>query len=197
MSYLIGLSVIALWVLVIVLYISVFALYRHLGTVALTTRDKRNQQGPGRIEESHRFRLYDVDGVARQVGRGEKLFQFIFFGSVTCQPCKQALPFLFDFAKAQQDCVETLLVCRGDEEAVRAFIGNMANREVKVIADNSGEVTGGLAIHSTPFAMLISSEGEVLAKGSASTGKSFERFAERVHISNRPGEEVESLSHPH
>lgn len=168
----------ALWVLVIVLFAAVFFLYRYHGQMLLNSREGRKAQGPELNVAFPSIRIQDLAEEVTHVGPPSG-FQFFFFASTKCQPCRQARVALGLFAEQYKAVVETYLICRGSHQEVASFAKELP-ASIKIVPDRQGKLSTELRISSTPFALITDSEGIVRAKGMPDRIEAFEWFIKQL-----------------
>ena len=155
-----------LWVLVIALAVTVFALARQVGILferiapmgALIT-----DSGPTVGERVARFDLTALDGRAVTVGATAARAQLLFFVSPTCPVCKKLLPILFSVAAAESSWLDIVLAGDGDVAAHRSFVAQRRLDKFPFVL--SQELGMAFRVSRLPYAALIDSSGIVKAKG--------------------------------
>ncbi len=180
-----------LWILVILLCGAVLVLYRYHGVMLLNNREGLAGQGPEIDKSIRSIELRDVTGRAILLGAPSKRPVFVFLGSPTCQPCKDAKPALVSFAKKYSTVVDILLISSGTQAGFSDYTAEMPNA-IQVIYDPRNDVSSRLRVSYTPFAFIIDENGIVQGKGAPTTTDSLEWFIEQIYErSNR------SQSKPH
>jgi methylamine dehydrogenase accessory protein MauD len=153
-----------LWVLVIVLAITVFALARQIGVLfervapmgALVT-----DAGPKVGEAVRRFDLTTLDGRAVAIGAAGP--QLVFFLSPTCPVCKKLLPILKSIAKAERSWLNIVLASDGEADAHRAFVADRQLGDFPYVLSTDLGMT--FRVSRLPYGVLLDSGGVVKAKG--------------------------------
>jgi methylamine dehydrogenase accessory protein MauD len=159
-------AVALLWVLVIALSITVFALARQVGILferiapmgALMT-----DSGPKVGEEVTPFALTALDGRPIAIGGSNPKSQLVFFLSPTCPVCKKLLPILASVASAEKSWLDIVLASDGDLAEHQAFITQRRLESFPYVLSKDLGMT--FRISRLPYAALIDSSGVVRAKG--------------------------------
>ena len=115
-------AVLALWVIVVILVVVIFALARQIGILyeriapmgALMLDD-----GPTIGQQSPHFKLVSLNGSDVNVGEPSNKSSLIFFLSPTCPVCKKLIPVLRSMMKTEQSWLEILLASDGEENKQR------------------------------------------------------------------------------
>ena len=182
-------SYFGLWVLTLTLLAAVFFLYRYHGQLFLNSAEGRSNQGPGLERAITPHSVRDLKGEELVLGGVSNAKQFVFFASVKCGPCSEALPALDAFAKAHQAQMQTTIVCRGSSKDVAKFT-KVLDSQVRVVADPKWTIGTNLRVSTTPFAFILDEHNIVRAKAMPADRAGFEwfvdqvnRYEERVHQS--------------
>lgn len=170
---------IALWVLVIVLSLAVFLLYRYHGRMLLNSREGRATQGPDLYKPLPNIRMRTFNETVIQLGQLQARPLFIFFAQTTCNPCQEARAVLSQFAERYQETVETVLVCAGSKQEVMMFAANLPHI-IQVVPDPHGKLFAQFRVSSTPFALITDQEGIVRGRGMPVQLAAFEWFIEQL-----------------
>jgi len=162
-------SYFALWLLVIFLFLAVFALARQIGLLhrrlGLPSARMENA-GPEIGEIVPEIRLTDLDG--REVGLGSERGKqtLLAFISATCTTCDEMAPALRSIWKSERRTLDVILVSLdGDEKANRGFVARHNLNGITYIA--SPELSAEYHVSSPPYALLVNKDREVVAKGVA------------------------------
>jgi methylamine dehydrogenase accessory protein MauD len=155
-----------LWVLVIALSITVFALARQVGVLferiapmgALIT-----DSGPAVGETVARFDLTALDGRMVNIGGSGPRSQLVFFLSPACPVCKKLLPILMSVSAAEKSWLDIVLASDGDAAGHRAFITQRRLENFPYVL--SKELGMAFRVSRLPYAALIDGAGVVRAKG--------------------------------
>ncbi len=153
---------IVLWGVVAVQFAAIFALYNHLGNVALNSREGRDQQGPPEASVMIRNEAANVRGqpILLPVSGRPNL---ILFTSITCEPCEKLRPDLNEFVVDRAD-VHTVVVCFGSVDEVRRWSGSVSDL-IEVIPDPKNSIAQRYGITITPFCLVTDESGVVRGKG--------------------------------
>lgn len=170
-------SYIALWVLVIVGTVAIFALYQHFGEMYLNSREGRESQGP---EVNSMLRPAVARGVAGSTlhlpVRGKPAIMV--FASTDCTLCGELRPDLKRFAEARPE-IRTLLICAGDREGVARWADGL-DEVAEVIPDPGYRTAARYGIGLTPFLVGVDATGTVRAKGIVNDLRGLEAVAEQI-----------------
>lgn len=173
-------SYFGLWVLTLTLLAAVFFLYRYHGQLFLNSAEGRSNQGPGLQHSITPHNVKDLKGEELVLGGITNAKQFVFFASVKCGPCSEALPALDAFAKAHQAQMQTTIVCRGSNREVANF-AKVLTSQIRVVADPKWSIGTNLRVSTTPFAFILDEQKIVRAKGMPADREGFEWFLDQVH----------------
>ena len=172
-------SYFGLWVLTLTLLAAVFFLYRYHGQLFLNSAEGRTKQGPALRRSIPSQSVRNLQGDESVLGGIGKDRQFVFFASVQCGPCSQALPALNAFAKAHEAQMQTTVVCKGNSNEVADFT-RVLGPEIRVVADPKWTIGTKLRVSSTPFAFILDAHGIVRAKGMPVDQEGFEWFVDQI-----------------
>jgi methylamine dehydrogenase accessory protein MauD len=186
MSSLVAASYVALWILVLVEAVAIFALYHHFGEMYLSSREGRAQQGPELGSSLQPRELVDLQGSAVRLPSAAAP-ALLLFASTTCRPCQKLRPELRELA-ARRGSLEALVVCAGEQDEVRRWSAELDGR-VRVVADRSGRLALDYGIALTPFCVAVDRFGTVRAKGIVNDGAGLERMADEAAAAGAPAAE--------
>ncbi|HTW89711.1 MAG TPA: methylamine dehydrogenase accessory protein MauD [Candidatus Binataceae bacterium] len=171
-------SQIVLWVLMLALAVTVFALLRQIGVLheritpmgALTL-----DRGPREGEPAPIFDIPDLlkrgtvrVGGTREGGRS----LLVMFVAPSCPVCKKLLPIIRSVARSESDWLETVLASDGDLEEQRRFIKSYQLEDFPYLL--SGELGMTYRIGKLPYGVLIDGAGMIRAKGLINTREHLE-----------------------
>lgn len=171
-------SQIVLWVLMLALAVTVFALLRQIGVLheriapmgALTL-----DRGPKEGESAPVFELPDLlergtvrVGGTREGGRS----LLVMFVAPSCPVCKKLLPIIRSVARSESDWLETVLASDGDLEEQRRFVKSYQLEDFPYLL--SGELGMTYRIGKLPYGVLIDGTGVIRAKGLINTREHLE-----------------------
>jgi methylamine dehydrogenase accessory protein MauD len=159
-------AVVLLWLLVIALAITVFALMRQIGVLfervapmgALIT-----DAGPKVGETSRVFDLASLTGGGVSLGGGKGRSQLVFFLSPTCPVCKKLIPVLRSTRAAEHKWLDVVLASDGDEAQHRRFIAEKQLQDFPYVLSTDLGMT--FKVSRLPYAVLLDGQGIVRAKG--------------------------------
>lgn len=185
-----GLSYGVLWTLVVILFVAVFVLYRHLGQELLVGQERRMAQGPSVGSPLPSLELRDIHGDAVNLIGTRTRAALLFVATTSCRPCRDALPALGEFAERYAATIETVIACRGrNREDVVEFTTSLPD-SVRIVADTQWRVGTALRIATTPFALIADGSLIVRGKGAPDKTEAFEWFREQLA---QPAEGLESV----
>jgi thiol-disulfide isomerase/thioredoxin len=164
MSGLLLFSHVALWGLMIVLYIAVFLLYRHLGSGILDSPETLNNQGPPLKEKPPRLELISLHNERLNLGDVFGRPRVVVFAATGCQSCEKMQPHLYALATGSREKTDTIVVFNGEESEARKF-SNGSEAPVAVVADPGFKQTRKWKIRSTPYAVCLDERGSVSQQG--------------------------------
>ncbi len=167
-------SYVVLWILVLVLSAAVFGLYHHFGQMYIVSREGRQKQGPDLDRRLKRMPARDIRGIAVELPYAG-VRQLVVFSTTDCKLCAHLRPDLARFAAAHSD-LETVVICGGDSEAVRAWADGLSE-VARVVADPTGRLAAAYRVGLTPFVVAIDETGTVISKGIVNDTQSLEWVA--------------------
>ena len=110
------------------------------------------------VLEAHRI----VDDALLSFPKNKDLL--LVFVSAGCPACDELIPSLIPFARREWDRLETIAVSSSDRgDGLQPFAGQFARGGIGFLA--SPELAKALKVSGTPYAMWVSAEGKVCAKG--------------------------------
>ncbi len=159
-------AVLALWVIVIILIVVIFALARQIGILyeriapmgALMLDD-----GPTVGQESPQFKLVSLSGSEITIGEPSNKSSLIFFLSPTCPVCKKLIPVLRSMMKTEKSWLDILLASDGDENKQRNFYTKARLEDFPYVLSHELGMT--FQVSKLPYAVLIDEEGKIQSKG--------------------------------
>jgi methylamine dehydrogenase accessory protein MauD len=157
-----------LWIVVLLLAVTVFALARQIGVLhervaplgALTTRTAV-EVGDAAPE----FDVADLAGRKVHIGgrQADGRSQLLLFVSPVCPMCKKLLPVARSFAYGEREGVKIVLVGDGDRPSHEALVAEHGLREMPLVLSPIVGIT--LGIGKLPHAVLIDGGGVIRSKG--------------------------------
>jgi hypothetical protein len=170
-------SYFALWFLVLATLTIVVAMYSHLGSRYLQSREGRTAQGPdvGTVPRSRILTTIQGDDVRTPTVGSPSV---VLFTRVQCKPCERLRGYLWA-GEEMDESVNTILVCEGAKAEVSQWAAGV-DRTVSVIADVDGRITAFFGIASTPFGFGVDASGHVVAKGIMSEEAAFRWLLRRA-----------------
>ena len=162
---LLGFSVIALWVIVILQTGVIFALARQLGILferVSPVGAMISGSGPELGERGPARDLPNLNGAPRRLGEGGRA-QLVFFLSTSCPICKALLPALKSIRADEAPWLDVILASDGRESLHRKLIAAEGLEAFPYAL--SSELGMSFRVSKLPFAVLIGADGRVVAKG--------------------------------
>lgn len=171
-------SQIVLWVVMLGLAVTVFALLRQIGVLheritpmgALTL-----DRGPKEGETAPVFDIPDLleRGTVRVGGiRGGGRSLLVMFVAPSCPVCKKLLPIIRSVARSESDWLETVLASDGDLEEQRRFVKSYQLEDFPYLL--SAELGMTYRIGKLPYGVLIDGAGVIRGKGLINTREHLE-----------------------
>lgn len=162
MSGLLLVTYIALWLLVVVEAVAIFALYQHFGQMYLSSRDGRDSQGPALGTNLKQTAVRDINGHELSLPAIE-VPSLILFASTTCSLCRKLLPDFEMLVKTHGE-FKAVMVCAGNRDSVRNWVKGF-EAHLTVIPDPGYAIAARYGIAFTPFCVACDEQGTVRAKG--------------------------------
>lgn len=169
-------SNVLLWILVVLLGVSVLALYRYIGGTIAASGDGRLNQGPSKGSKIGSFRLPRDDGRTEQFGGSGKPTIY-FFAGLGCGTCQAVLPELEEASSELGASWSTVVVLDGHNQTE---VPVSSNSNLTVFVDRDKQSFRALGIVSTPFVLFADERGRVGAKGSPRRKADFLQLAASV-----------------
>ena len=173
-------AVVLLWVLVLVLAITVFALARQIGVlferVAPTGALALNQQL--KVEDSApAISVKTLSGETIDTGSGaEERAQLLLFVAPDCPVCKSLLPVVTSLALREHD-VEVIFASDGDD--IAAHEQYVSEHQLHAFSYVVSELLGvSYGVSKLPYAVLIRASGTISSLGVVSSRGDIERLFE-------------------
>ena len=173
-------SYVLLWLLVLTLLAGVFALFHHFGTMYMTSREGREDQGPepGRLVEA--FTAADITGRIISVPPMNRPLLLV-FTSTTCKFCARLRPEFQRFVTAHTE-VDLVVICDGHPRAVAAWAAEIS-RTVRVLSDPRARRSARYGVAVLPFAIAVGADGVVRGRGIVNDLDGLELLADTaVHL---------------
>jgi hypothetical protein len=167
-------SYIALWALVTVLSIGLFALYHHFGEMYLNSRDGRQNQGPETNRPLRLAQLMTISGNRIELPQAGSPC-LVFFSDTACRLCENLVPDLTRLSRERTDLALTV-ICGGSEDNVREWARSIGGY-VPVVADPVQVLTARYGVGMTPFAIAVDAKGLVKGKGLVNDGDGLSSLA--------------------
>jgi len=159
-------SVILLWLAVLALGLMLWALSRQVGVLfervapmgALVT-----DSGPAIGSPSPQFALAGILSETVQIGGAQALPTLVFFLAPTCPVCKKLLPVLKALLRDEGRQLRIVLASDGEQADHLAFVREAALESMPYVLSTDLGTT--FRVSRLPYAVLISAQGHVAAKG--------------------------------
>jgi hypothetical protein len=169
-------SVWAMWLLLLVLAVAVFALYRHFGQIYVGSARGRADQGPTVGAALPPASLTDLAGAPLQLpGRRPVV---LVFGDTACDLCAEVRAELPALA-GHREAISTVLLCDGSAAEVADWSAQ-APDFVRVVHDAKGALAHKYKVNTLPFAVCVGLGGVVVAKSIINGREGLEWAAEQA-----------------
>lgn len=164
-------SLIALWVLVLLLGFLLMGALRQIGLMQLRLGPELGalvtDDGLDRGAQAPDFTGIDVDtNAVRSLSELPARQRLLVFLSPSCVACSALAPHLNEVSQTWQDEFDFLVVCRGNVEGCRVFRQRHRLR-APMLVDVSGQIEHAYQVTRSPFAYVLDREGRVLIRGLA------------------------------
>lgn len=179
-------SYVALWAVVLVEAVALFALYQHFGEMYLNSREGRASQGPDVDSKLKPMRTQDLAGSNVQLPTVGKPTLMVFV-STDCELCGELRPDLRRFAEARPE-FRMLVICAGDRETVTRWADGLSE-VAEVVTDPGYRIATRYGIGLTPFLVGADATGTVRTKHLVNELQGLEVAAEQVLSRERNGEQ--------
>jgi hypothetical protein len=178
---------ITLWIVVVVQFVGIFALYHHFGQMYLGSPEGREAQGP-RIEAKLKATdTRDLAGDPLVLPTPSKAAIMV-FASTQCPLCDKLRPQIGQFADAHRG-VETLIICSGERAAVLEWASGLPTT-VRVIPDPAHRIARHYDVLNLPFCVGVDDTGLVRIAGVVNTRRGLEEAIELVEVASATGRQV-------
>jgi methylamine dehydrogenase accessory protein MauD len=194
LSHLFWTSYVLLWLLLVVMGILVFLLYRQHGLMLMNTLDGVARDGP------------EVGSVAPPLSAlGDEVAQveessasprptFVFFAAPECEPCRQIIPHINELPARLP--VELGIVTVMAADSGPTLLKSKAPHVGRLILDTRRETFAIWDVRVTPFAVVVDTDRTVLSKGLCSNLAGLDSLVEEAGLLNadKGGELVVEMS---
>lgn len=178
-------SNLVLWLLVIALSLTVYALVRQVGVLyerVAPAGALMVSKGPKVGEASPERVLVDIN-TGHDVHLGGKSnngkSSLLFFLSTSCPVCESLVPILKSLSQTEETWLEIILTSDGDEAEHRAFVDKKNLQSFRYTL--SMELGMVFQIGKLPYAVLVDHEGIVRAHGLINSREHFESLFEAMN----------------
>jgi hypothetical protein len=175
-----------IWVILIVLLLAVFALYRHFGQLYVNSAQAKENQGP-RLGSSLRS-IGGIDMSGRVFELPTVRPTLLLLADTQCEVCASVRDGLAVLRPVQQ-LAEMFVLCSGPPQDVLAWQHRVPDF-VRVVHDAKGGMADKLAVNGTPFAVGVSGDGIVRWKGIVSTADAVKLAVDELLVVEPPTGEV-------
>jgi methylamine dehydrogenase accessory protein MauD len=162
------LSNIALWILVVLLSVALYALTRQVGVLfervapagalAVNKQIEVGQTAPAMSLATLDSKLVEIAG-SRPSGKS----QLLFFVSPDCPICKTLLPALTSAARAERDWLELVVASDGAEQDHNGYVKRFNLHSFPyVVSEILGQSYG---VAKLPYAVVVDEQGKVASMG--------------------------------
>lgn len=161
MTVFLAVSYVILWLLVIVLFIALLALYNHFGNLYLVGRENRESMGQVTGDYVRAFEAEALDGTPVFMPADGPLI--LLFVSTVCSVCKVLLDGLTPLSSSHP-AVRVVMIVEGRPNMVRAWTVDTPGI-VTVIADPRGRISKVYGVDISPFAIAVGADHRVRKSG--------------------------------
>jgi methylamine dehydrogenase accessory protein MauD len=184
MSLILDVSYVLLWMLVILLMISMFALARQIGVIhlRLPPRGARAMDiGPEIGTAAPEIRTNGIDGRELLLGGIQDKNTLIVFISPGCPSCRQLAPAIRSIHARESNSWEVFIVTgETDVQANQRFIRENRLSEIRYIS--SKDVSKAYKVGGTPYAVVLDQRGIVQGKGLVNTPEQIESLLNALEL---------------
>jgi len=161
MTVFLAVSYVILWLLVIVLFVALLALYNHFGNLYLVGRESRESMGQVTGDYVRAFETEALDGTPVIMPADGPLV--LLFVATVCSTCKVLLDGLTPLSSAHP-AVRVVMIVEGRPNMVRAWTADVPGN-VTVIADPRGRLSKIYNVDVSPFAIVVGADHRVRKSG--------------------------------
>lgn len=162
-------SLLALWVVVLLMAFLLAGALRQLGLIALRLGDDPGplitREGLERGSQAPAFTAIDAETGDRVDHTDlESRARMIVFLSPSCVACRNLIVGLNEVVATRGNEFDFLVICRDTAGSCRDF-ARLRSIRPRVLVDADGEIERRFEVDATPFAYLVDYEGRVLLRG--------------------------------
>jgi hypothetical protein len=169
---------IALWVLVIVLAVGVYALYYHFGEMYLTSPEGRATQGPKVGERLNSAHATSLEGPTLELPRTSRRTVLV-FTAPDCAVCRELLDDLV--ADGDPDILDdVIVVASGATADAEKWLGVIP--ATRIVIDPRAGLRARYGIGLTPFGVAADMAGVVRTRGVVSTASNLRGLVKQARI---------------
>jgi methylamine dehydrogenase accessory protein MauD len=161
-------SYIVLWLIVLVMGVLVFLLYRQLGIMYLGSAEGVSRDGLEKGTKAPDFRLNDQYGNTHALSQYRGKPVVLLFGSPHCNPCRALLPQLHDWAAAHPEAAVLWLNATSEDESLK-FVSDTGATLPVLPHSPETNLMDRYRVRVTPFMFLLDEGGVVRTKGLVNT----------------------------
>ena len=176
-------SYIALWVLVLAVFVLVLLLYRQLGIMYLGSAEGVSRDGLERGTRAPDFSLTDQYGQTHRLSSYKGRPVLLLFGSPHCSPCRILLPQLHDWARSHPEMAVLWLNAASDEESLK-FVSDLGATLPVLPYTPEDNLMDRYRVRVTPFMFMLDENGVVKVKGLANTKAGLELYYKELRNSD-------------
>jgi len=157
-------SYIFLWLLVAVLALLLFLVYRHFGVLSLGTLEGVQRDGLPIGENAPEIKGLNVRHELVKWSPQEGHRYLLAFVSPTCAPCQKVIPHLLSFAE-QSSNVEIMLIVSGPAVLLEKLVNQyQVPSSVVCITDEGNHTYEDYRVRAIPFAFIVAPDQSICAK---------------------------------
>lgn len=172
---LLGASHIGLWSLMLLLYVAVFLLYRHVGRQA-TEHRLEGRQGPGLDRAPLTLKVDTIRDDSVVLGAISERPSVVIFAAPGCSLCQRLRGQIQSLASDNAWRLNTFIIFRGDKEQAGDYTAGAFESTLSVVSDPDFRHAYRWEIVTVPFGVLLDTKGIVRHKGPISTDVTLDPF---------------------
>ncbi len=193
MSTILVVNIFVIWLLLLVLAVAVFALYRYFGQMYVNSPEGRARQGPEVGSSLLSIARQDVAGQGLTLPSARPAL--LLFADTACDLCAHLRDRLHALG-GYVDRLDVVVFCSGQHGDVQAW-ATRAPAYARVVPDAQARAAHHYAVNGTPFVVSVGQGGTVRAKGIINDEDGLVRAAEEA-LSSQPtanGTQVGEVTH--
>ena len=196
LTHLFWTSYVLLWLLLVVMSMLVFLLYRQHGLMMMNRAAGVARDGPevGSIAPPLSAPRDEVAQLEESLASAGPTF--VFFAAPECGPCAQIIPYINELPARLPGELGIVTVMAADSSR---DVGSKGPHVGRLVLDPRREIFDAWDVRVTPFAVVVDMDGTVLAKGLCSNPAGLDSLVDHAGLfdADKDGELVMGLSGDH